>query len=145
MRAIGSILLLGSALWLGTAAAQAPTFENVGSMSQLMIHIIYPASDALFYIEREPPKTDVQWNAIRMQALMVAESGNLLMMPGRARDDEWVKDAKLMVDAGAAAYKAALAKNMDSIVALSDQLTASCTTCHFKYRPGYGRRTPLAQ
>ncbi|MBZ5610896.1 MAG: hypothetical protein LAP38_21745 [Acidobacteriia bacterium] len=144
MRAIGSILLLGTVLFLGTAPAQAPTFENVGTMSQLMIHVIYPASDALFYIEREPPKTDVQWNAIRMQALMVAESGNLLMMPGRARDDEWVKDAKLMVDAGAAAYKAALAKNMDAIVALSDQLTASCTTCHLKYRPNY-RRSPLAQ
>jgi hypothetical protein len=109
-----------------------------------MIHMIYPASDALFYIERDPPKTDVQWNVIRMDALTVAESGNLLMMPGRARDDEWVKDAKLMVDAGKAAYRAAMAKNMQGILDLSDQLTASCTTCHFKYRPGYGRG-PLAK
>ena len=138
------IRAVGLILFLGTALAQAPTFENVGSMSDLMIHMIYPASDALFYIERDPPKTDVQWNTIRMDALMVAESGNLLMMPGRARDDEWVKDAKLMVEAGKAAYKAAMAKNMQGILDLGDQLTASCTTCHFKYRPGYGRG-PLAK
>lgn len=145
MRALGLAFLSAAALFLGAASAQAPTYENVGTMSQLMIHIIYPASDALFYIERDPPKTDTQWNVIRGQALMVAEAGNLLMMPGRARDDEWNKDAKLMVEAGKAAYKAALAKNMDAILALNDQLTASCTTCHFKYRPGYGKRTPLAQ
>ena len=144
MRAIGLIFFSAAALFLGAASAQAPTYDNVGTMSQLMIYIIYPASDALFYIERDPPKTDTQWNTISGQALMVAEAGNLLMMPGRSRDDEWNKDAKLMIDAGKAAYKAARAKDMDGILALNDQLTASCTTCHFKYRRGYGRG-PLAK
>jgi hypothetical protein len=51
-------------------------------MSQLMIDIIYPTSDAVFYIGREPPKTDKEWNDFRGQALMLAESGNLLMMEG---------------------------------------------------------------
>lgn len=80
--------------------AQAPSYELVGSMSQLMIDIIYPTSDALFYIERSPPKTEVEWNGIRNQALMLAESGNLLMLPGRARDQgDWVKNARMMIDA----------------------------------------------
>ena len=70
----------------GAALAQAPSYEPVGSISQLMIDIIYPSSDALFYIERTPPKTDADWNVIRNQRALLAESGNLLMMRGRARD-----------------------------------------------------------
>jgi hypothetical protein len=135
MRAILLILIAGAAV------AQAPSYQNVGNMSQLMINIIYPTSDALFYIERTAPKTEVEWNLIRNQALMLAESGNLLLMPGRARDQgEWVKDAKMMIDAGAAAFKAAQAKDMDGIVALSEQLSNSCIACHLKYRPGYGKK-----
>ena len=34
------------------AIAQAPAYQPVGSMSQLMIDILYPASDAIFYVER---------------------------------------------------------------------------------------------
>jgi hypothetical protein len=124
----------------GAAMAQAPTFQRVGSMSQLMVNIIYPTSDALFYIERSPPKNDVEWNGIRNQALMLAESGNLLMMPGRARDQgNWIKDSKMLVDVGAAAYKAALAKDMGAILALNDQLNEACVVCHKEYRPNYGK------
>src|SRR5665213_2291108 len=81
----GLVLLAGAAT---VARAQAPTFQNVGNMSQLMINIIYPTSNALFYVDREEPKTDVQWNTLADQSLMLAESGNLLLMPGRARDQD---------------------------------------------------------
>src|SRR4026208_2189892 len=50
------------------------------------------------------------------KALRVAESANLLMMPGRARDeDRWMQDAKLMLDAGRAAYRAARAKDLAAL------------------------------
>jgi hypothetical protein len=124
------------------AAAQAPsTFQPVGNMSQLMIDMIYPASDAIFYVERTPPSNDREWGALRATALTLAESGNLLMMDKRARDQgDWIKDAKMLVDAGAAAYKAAQAKNLDAIVALNQQLYTACVTCHEQYRAGYRRR-----
>jgi cytochrome c556 len=78
---------------------------------------------------------------LRATALTLAESGNLLMMDKRARDQgDWIKDAKLLVDVGAAAYKAAQAKNLDAIVALNEQLYTACVTCHQQYRPGYRRR-----
>jgi len=120
------------------ALAQAPEFQPVGTMSQLMVHIIYPASDAIFYVDRTPPSTGVEWNALANQALMLAESGNLLLMPGRARDKgNWIKDSKMMIDAGAAAYKAALAKDLEGIHAVNDALYASCVTCHTQYRENY--------
>ena len=134
--------LAAAALFLSAAAlAQAPSFQPVGTVSQVMIDLIYPSSDAIFYIERAPPKNEVEWNVIRAQALLLAESGNLLLMAGRARDQgNWIKDSKMLIDAGAAAYKAAAARDMTAILALNDQLNAACVTCHEQYRPNYHKR-----
>ena len=106
-----------------------------------MIKIIYPASDAIFYITTREPKTQVEWEELQAKALAVAESANLLMMPGRARDqDRWMDDAKLMLEAGRAAFRAAKAKDVAALDALNDQLYTSCTSCHSHYRTNYGRR-----
>jgi len=106
-----------------------------------MVKIIYPASDAIFYITTREPKTEAEWGELQGKALAVAESANLLMMPGRARDqDRWMDDARLMLEAGRAAFRAAKAKDVAALDALNDQLYTSCTSCHQHYRPNYGRR-----
>jgi lipocalin-like protein len=137
-------LRLATFLLFGTAAAaQSP--QAVGTMSDLMVKIIYPASDAIFYITTRTPTSDAEWTELQGKALAVAESANLLMMPGRARDQErWMADAKLMLDAGRTAYRAARAKDVAALEAVNDALYESCTSCHQHYRPGYGRRPPAA-
>ena len=147
MKTVAFVLLAGVSVLAQAPAApkppapDRPPTRNVGSMSDLMVKIIYPASDALFYIESRTPTTEAEWTTLEGQALMVAESANLLMMPGRARDQkQWMADARLMLDAGAEAVKAAKAKNVEGIAALSEQLMESCTSCHKHYRPGYGRK-----
>jgi hypothetical protein len=128
------------------AQVAAPTsdLKVVGTMSELMIRVIYPSSDAVFYITTRTPESDVQWGELQGQTLMLAESANLLMMPGHARDQErWMADARLMREAGAAAFKAAKAKDVKALEAVSDQLYESCTTCHMHYRPNYGRGAPV--
>ena len=138
----GAVLL--PTLFMGQAPAQAPPpFQTVGSMRQLMIDIIYPTSDAIFYVDREPPKTEKEWGDLRGQALMLAESGNLLMLDGRARDQKnWILESKMLIDIGGKAYKAAQAKDIAGIQALNDSLNAACVVCHYQYRPGYHRRKP---
>lgn len=121
----------------GVAFAQAPAFQNVGNMSQLMVNLIYPASDAIFYVTRTPPKTDYDWEQLQNQALMLAESGNLLMMPGRTRQGDWDKMSKVMLDIGATAFKAAKAHDQAAIEALNDPLNDACIACHIAYRPNY--------
>jgi cytochrome c556 len=149
MRSLAMVFCLGAMLLAAAANAQAPapvTFHPIGNMSQLMIDIIYPTSDALFYVDRDTPKTQRDWNTLRTQALTLAESGNLLMMEGRARDQEnWIKDSQVMADIGAKAYKAAQAKDLDGIRALNDSLSDACIQCHLQYRPGYHRRPPAAK
>ncbi len=129
------------------AIAQSPApFQPVGNMGQLMVDVIYPTSDAIFYVERTPPKNEQDWSVLRTNALTLAESGNLLMMGTRARDQgDWIKDAKMLVDAGNAAYKAARAKDLNAVVAVNDQLYAACVTCHQQYRPNYRTRLPEKQ
>jgi len=137
--ALAVLFLTGPSI-VAQNATTASDLKVVGTMSELMIRIIYPSSDAVFYITTRTPETDVQWGELQGQTLMLAESANLLMMPGHARDqDRWMADAKLMRDAGAAAFKAAKAKDVKALEALNDQLYQSCTTCHMHYRPNYGR------
>jgi hypothetical protein len=150
LRLAALVLLVGgpSAVSAGQIASSAPaqpaapaTAAPVGTMSDLMVKIIYPASDAIFYITTRTPTTEAEWGELQGKALAVAESANLLMMPGRARDqDRWMQDAKLLLDAGRAAYRAARAKDVPGLDALNDQLYTSCTSCHQHYRPNYGRR-----
>src|SRR6266566_4842544 len=142
MRIVSLVFVAAMLVTAGVAVAQQQsTFQPVGTMSQLMIDIIYPTSDDIFYIERTPPSNNAEWGAIQRSALMLAESGNLLMVGSRVRDQgNCIKDAKLLVDVGAAAYKAARAKDMDGILALNEQLNTACVTCHQDYRPNYRRR-----
>src|SRR5439155_11904792 len=83
-------------LWLTAAnMTQAPSesFQPVATMTQLMLDMIYPASnDILLSVNRGGPKDANEWAALRRSALALAESGTLLMMRGRARDQgDWMK------------------------------------------------------
>jgi len=136
---ISAIALAGGFSIRTIAFAQSPseTFPPVATVRQLMLDLIHPSSnDILLAIFRGGPKDEKEWAAVRRSAVTLAESGNLLMMEARARDQgDWVKDAKLLVDAGNSAYKAAQAKDGAALATLAAPLDASCTTCHKQYRP----------
>ena len=130
-RACAVLMLLGA-----SALGQGPSnaVSRPAGMKQLMLDLIHPASnDILFVVNRGGPKDEKDWAAVRRGALTLAESGNLLL--GERTEGEWKKDAKLLADAGAAAYKAAQAKDAKALAELADQLDASCTTCHKQFRP----------
>jgi hypothetical protein len=136
-KCMGALLVAGLS---GFAQAPVETFPPVVSVKQLMLDLIHPSSnDILLAIYRGPaagPNADKEWAVVRRAAVALAESGNMLAMRGRVRDQgEWIKDAKLLVDAGNAAYKAAQAKDGNALAAVAGALDASCTNCHKQYRP----------
>ena len=106
-------------------------------MKQLMVDLIHPASnDILLFINRGSATDEKEWAVVRRSAVTLAESANLLMARGRARDQgDWMKDAQLLASVGVAAYKAAQAKDAKALAALAEPLDASCTACHKQYRP----------
>jgi hypothetical protein len=110
------------------------------TMKQLMLELIHPASnDIQLFVNRGGPQSKgtgaSEWATIRRSALTLAEAGNLLTMRGRARDQgDWMKDAKMLVDVGTAAYRAAQAQDLSALSAITESLDASCTNCHKQYR-----------
>jgi len=123
-------LLLAS----GVVRAQQPTLKPIATVRQLMQTMIVPFSDAVFDAAFEPPTTDAQWTAVRATALALAESGNLLMIGRRARDEgEWMRMARDEVDAAEAVIEAIDAKNATALAAAGDVLYETCDTCHGRY------------
>jgi hypothetical protein len=128
----------------GAVVAQTPEpAQPVGTMAELMTSMVYPpANDLLLTIARGGPRDEKEWMAVQRSAVVLGESGNVLMMRGRARDQgQWIADAKLLVDVGAAAYRAARAKDLDALTALEAPINAACVSCHKQYRPNVHPRS----
>jgi cytochrome c556 len=157
MRATVMVLLAGTvlaeALTAQTPPAQTPsrqelesdavrTMRRIGSMSELMVHLIYPTSDAVFYFETRTPTTDAEWGELEAKTLMFGEAANLLLMPDRIREPEaqWISDAVLLLEVGRAALRATRNRDVPALAGLNDQLYQSCVSCHSHFRQGYGRR-----
>lgn len=127
------------------APPAAPSASKVivfpATMKELMVDLIFPTSNELFYVSRSEPKDGVEWARLELNFLMLAESATVLMAPPRARDQgQWMADAKLLLDVGLKAYRMAKAKDYQGLVSLNDELYESCQACHVNYRPGYRRR-----
>jgi cytochrome c556 len=134
MKPVWLVLIAAGTFAQTTAFAQT---SGDTSMRQLMLDLIQPASnDLLLFVNRGGSKNDGEWATVRRSALTLAESGTLLTIRGRARDQgDWVKDANNLADVGRVAYRAAEAKDLSALLQLTESLDAACTTCHKQYRP----------
>jgi hypothetical protein len=130
-----TLTCLTAAALLPAIAFTAPPTTGA-PLKDVMVKIVEPASNAVFYISRQTPKNDDEWKALQGQALMLSEIATSLMTPARAKDKkQWPQDVKLLLDAANLAYAAANAKNTAALEDLNDQLYTACTTCHEHYLP----------
>jgi len=71
---------------------------------------------------------------VEANALMLAETGNLLLMGSRMKDQTgWVTRTQAMMDAANEAAKAAAAKNTDAVFIAGGKIYQACTGCHLQY------------
>jgi hypothetical protein len=118
------------------AAPAAPAFKVIGPSRQIMLAVTIPASEAVFNAAAEPPTTDEQWAMVERAALALAESGNLLLMPGRAVDDgDWSRFSHMLIDTAAQAYSAAQSKDINGVSDAGNVIYEACEGCHKKYMP----------
>jgi hypothetical protein len=146
-----------------TNAAQ----EVHADLNQLMRGVLYPAANVVFFAQADNP-ADVKpntgqdpsmstdpltstfggWQAIENASLALAESANLLLIPGRScsngapvptKDPAWATFVQAVRDAGMKAYTAAQAKDQEKMIDIAKTLDAACAGCHRKWRD---RRTP---
>src|SRR5438552_11206025 len=165
------ILSLMLAVYGLSLMAQTPSTdaaqEVYADLNRLMRGVLYPAANVVFFAQAENP-ADVKpntgqdpsmatdpltstfggWQAIENAALALAESANLLLVPGRVcsngapapiTDPDWATFVREVRDAGMKAYAAAQAKDQDRMIELSETVSAACAHCHRKWRD---RRTP---
>jgi hypothetical protein len=145
MRKVLWMIPAGATLLLGcNSAPPAPPFKPIADVKQLMQSAIDPSADAIWEasgtivtasgVEQRRPRSQAEWDAVRNSAVVLTEAGNLLMMVPRARDGgEWMKRSQEMIDAGAAAWKAAEARNVDQLFTVGGDVYESCSNCHREY------------
>ena len=85
------------------------------------------------------PTTDEGWHAVESAAAMVAETGNLLLMPGRNAGPDWEEYARDLTEAGAVAMQAALDQNPDALFDAGGRIYQVCKACHNQYWVNEGR------
>lgn len=125
-------------------AATAP-YRPAATLEQLMVGPIAHAAerywDAVQTIVDENgtreifPRTDEEWESAWADALAVAESGNLLMMPAHARDGEWMTLAARLVEEGLAAARAAESRDRTQVLDAGNRVYRVCAECHRLYIP----------
>jgi hypothetical protein len=145
---------LGFVIAAARLARQAPkaaladaAVTPVASVKQIMNGIVGPAANRIFgavgtvisdkgTVEKAP-RTDGEWEAVGNDAAALIESGNLILMNGRAIDrGDWVRMSQAMIDAGKVVLRAAQAKNPDKVFESGEAVNESCDNCHQKYKRG---------
>ena len=82
------------------------------------------------------PKTDNDWKLVQANALTLAETGNLLLMGSRAKDQTgWITRTQAMMDAAREAARAAESKNVNAVFNAGGKIYQACTGCHLQYIP----------
>ena len=97
---IGSVraLALGALALAATGCSSEPAYRSVATIQQIMETSVEPTSNAVFDaaawvngVQVGGPKTDDDWKLVQANALMLAETGNLLLMGPRMKDQTgWV-------------------------------------------------------
>jgi hypothetical protein len=161
MLAVCGLSLMGQTP--STSAAQ----QVHADLNQLMRGVLYPAANVVFSAQADNPgeitfvpghdpsmstdpltSTFGGWQAVENAALALAESANLLTIPGRScsngapaptKDPAWGAFVQEVRDSSMKAYRAAQARDQDKMIELSETLSRACSGCHRKWRD---RRTP---
>jgi len=120
-----------------------PAYRPIASVKQTMEWILDPAADLIwdsagFIITAEgetdlSPTTDAGWERVRNGAVVVAETGNLLMMPGRSAGADWVAYARQLTARGELAMAAAEAQDVNLLFDAGGQIYQVCRACHEQY------------
>lgn len=131
------------------ARADSATFDTSITTKQLMSWITDPSAKIVFAAvativteqgeEQIQPRTDEEWTQVRNHAAMVLESGNLLLLQGRAENlkaedwPDWVEKSRALSAAARTAIAATEVKDPEALFIASGNIYQTCTDCHEKY------------
>ena len=118
--------------------------QPVGDMKETMDWVLDPAADVIWGFagtvmtaEGETdlaPKNDGDWAQVKHAAWVLAESGNLLMMPGLAEPGaDWLEYSRGLRTMGNRLIEIAEAQDPDALFEAGGHLYNICLACHQVY------------
>ena len=135
---------------LAACSSDEPTtpYAPTGNQYQFMTEYLEPASDVIWssagsIITHEGevdlrPTSDEGWQKVAHAATVVAEGGNLMMMPGLTNGEaDWNEYAQGLTRAALLAKSAAEAQDADALFAAGGAIYNVCRACHNKYMEQY--------
>jgi hypothetical protein len=158
MRVISVFVVLLSMTAVTTA--QAPAAEPVGNLALVMRSILFPNSNILFDTQSRDPDEPAEanedgtvsgtfsniytgWGLVEAASVALAESAQLMMMPGRLCQNgkpvpignaDFQQYARELVTAGTRAYEIAQTKNLEMMIEVTNDVAGACENCHGTYR-----------
>lgn len=140
------ILVVAGGLWfqpVPTHAAVAATADDAATepvesdMHEFMEYIFQPTFRRLKPAMASEPTEKSVWKAIKSDALILAEGGNLLL-DRQPEDDraDWVKHSVQVREFGGQLYRAAKAKDYATARSHYESMTQNCNACHHQFAGG---------
>ena len=171
-----AVVVTGALMACGKAEPPAPAptaspLKLTAGIQDIMKDLIEPAADFLWEsvsttetaagVEEKQPRTDEEWAEVRKHAIIIAESANLILLPGRhvAREGKVLDDhgtpgnltaaeaeqaiaadratyegfGRALHDVGVAFLKAAEQRNPQGILDAGESMDEVCEGCHLKF------------
>ena len=137
--------LFGACAFVPVAQSQpakgkvVPKLEPVAETKLLMEGMADPNTRALGKILAAKPKDAESWAFARGQALLLAETGNLLLMrPPKTKEgqDPWLTHAADLRESATALARAAAAKDYVQARTALAGVANACNRCHQSFRVG---------
>jgi hypothetical protein len=140
---------------------EVPAAQVHGTLLEVMRGILFPASNLIFAVQDKNPAdikstvADVSsatdpfqgpyngWLAVENGGIAIAESANLLIIPGRKcsngkdvpiNNADWPMLVQGLREAGMKMAQVGQAKNQEGIADAADAVAGACANCHDKYR-----------
>ena len=129
-----ALILAALLSYVATVAARQDATHDTTSVKQVMVTMTIPASDVIFTAASEPPKDEQTWRDVRKSALVLTDSGELLLTGRLAKDNTtWMDMARAMVAQTQVTLKAIDAKDLDALAQAADDMYVTCKACHDRY------------
>lgn len=149
---IGVAGLAASNMLSGTASdarAESPSETKTtaqpveDNMHEFMEYVFQPTYMRLKVAMASEPTDNGTWKAIKSDALILAESGNLLLIrKPKEHADVWTQHSVAVRELGGNLYQAARKKDYESARRNYSSMLMKCNSCHDKFAHGKHQLKP---
>ena len=142
MKSVQSFVLLVLSLCAITIIAAQPVEILPGSVNDVMMTVVTPATNTIWGIE--DPQTDEEWQVFIDAAAQLIDAATRIKAGGAgpndsawAKEAEWQLYADVLIESGQEIQAAARERALDTLINVSnDKMYPPCEECHVLFHPG---------